>query len=345
MEMVVLAVLLTAGILSAIGLSFSVGALLGFLYYKHYNDGAEQTGERAKPLFRQCFSALFLWLACRLFRYEVKFHGETIRSADGPYIYASHPHGVFPLGTLAFLSKVAELTPCIHRLVFAVPLVRELALWFGCVDVSRECITARIKTHSILIVPGGCREMIRERAVVFDQNTGVRLRIEAGDRLTRHALILAAVGVLSLPLFYALDQWAGFWISCAILLCTAMAELAHYVYQCATPDSGAYVIQDKHREFLRIAFESKTPVVLVLQQGQEQILSTYSLPRLDLLRTWFIEHTGYPLPSLFLGPLPRKLTTHVYEPLLPGKYETAEAFASAYYELARSHYAKLCETM
>ena len=347
MEMVVLAVLLTGGILTAIGLSFCAGALVGFLYYRHYNDGAEQTGARTKPLFRQCFSSLFLWLARRLFGYEVKFHGNLASTErDGrPVIYASHPHGVFPLGTLALLASIPALRPCVHRLVFAVPVARELALWFGCVDVSRECIAAQIKTRPVLIVPGGCREMIRERAVVFDQNTTLRLRIEAGDRLMKHALLLAAAVVLLLPLLVALDQWRVFWLSCSALLCAAAAELAQYVYQCATPDSGAYVIQDKHRGFLRLAFESKTPVVLVLQQGQENILVSYSLPRLDLLRTWFMERTGYPLPSLFLGPLPRKLTTHVYEPLEPSNYETAEAFADEYYKRARERYAKLCETM
>ena len=50
--------------------------------------------------------------------------------------------------------------PCVHRHIFAVPVIRDFALWLGCVDVSKENITWILETRSIYLAPGGCREMI-----------------------------------------------------------------------------------------------------------------------------------------------------------------------------------------
>lgn len=68
----------------------------------------------------------------------------------------------------------------------------------------------------------------------------------------------------------------------------------------------------------------------------------YSLPPLDVVRCWIMQHTGYPLPSLFLGPFPRQLTTHIYEPVLPVNYTSEEDFIKAYYDCVTENYSKLC---
>jgi hypothetical protein len=213
--------------------------------------------------------------------------------------------------------------------------------------VSRDCVISQLSVsqRSVLMVPGGCREMIRERTLVPDERAAMKIRRDASQRLCTHLLILGACSVLSLPFFYALDYPVGFWVVFTALVCASVAEVTHYVYQCATPDSGAYEIQDRHRGFLRLAYEQRVPVVQVLHHGQEEILRSYSLPRLDLLRTWFMERTGYPLPSLFMGPFPRQLTTHMYEPMKPSDYDSPDEFADAYYGLVRERYAKLCNTV
>ena len=113
-------------------------------------------------------------------------------------IFAGHPHGLFAISSLLLVglpsvrpsridshlwkrttesaddddngkqkdtmakpsSHWSNVRPCVHRHLFSIPLLRDLALWLGAIDVSRENITRTLKTHSVYLSPGGCREMI-----------------------------------------------------------------------------------------------------------------------------------------------------------------------------------------
>jgi hypothetical protein len=349
MEIVLLSLLALLGLVSLVGVSFFVGALLGYWYYRHYNDGTESSGKRARPLFRDCATACVLWFARRYFSYAVEDHRPLVVADDDdephPVMYACHPHGLFAVGTLCAAAELRDLTPCVHRLVFAVPLVRELALWFGCVDVSAASIGAQLDAgRSVMLVPGGCREMIRERNPSLDGEQRRTLQRDDRQLLGRTALVVG-ISLLS-TLLYVLDvsDWR-------VLLGTQLAvwgagavQLLYYAHQNAVPEAGPYEIQTRHRGFLKLAYERRVAVVPVLHQGQEQIFRAYSLPRLDLLRAWVMDRVvGYPFPSLFLGPFPRRLRTHLYTPLRPRDYESVEAFTEQYYKTVREHYRLLCE--
>jgi hypothetical protein len=91
-----------------------------------------------------------------------------------------HPHGLFAAGTgltmlplptaLPFLAPTAQPRLAIHWLLFRVPGVRELLLWYGCVEAAWPTITAQLASGTVVgLVPGGVREMAHTR------HDGIRL--------------------------------------------------------------------------------------------------------------------------------------------------------------------------
>jgi Diacylglycerol acyltransferase len=209
---------------------------------------------------------------------------EALTDTEKSAIFAGHPHGLLAISSLLLLfSKDAPLVadsdvrdqasvdwrrvrPCIHRHVFRVPLLRDVALWIGAIDVSRTNIVSMLHGGtSIYLAPGGCREMILDR---------------------------------SLP------------------------------------------IQRQHQGFLRIAFEEKRIVFPVVHMGQERVFLTYTCHWLDRLRGALLGATGYPFPTLFLGPFPSPLTSHVLPPFDPSTFDGIESFIEAYYKCVIGFYAE-----
>jgi len=343
MEIVLLSLLALLGLISLVGVSFFVGALIGYRYYARYNDRAEVTGVRYSRLFRECLSTGILWVARRYFSYSVQYH-DSAAEPYGPVIYAAHPHGLFAIGTLCAAAELDQVVPCIHRLVFAVPLLRELALWFGCVDVSGLGIETQLdNSRSVMLVPGGCREMIREQGVALPDDRRSLERDE--QQLFMRLAVVVGTSVLTTVLAVATSAgWKPLLYTQLVIWITGLAMLLSFVAKNAMHESGVYEIQQRHCGFLVIAYNRKLPVVPVLHQGQEQIFRSYSLPRLDRARAWFMDHIApYPFPSLFLGPFPRRLTTHIYAPLDPHQFCSEKEFIECYYKTVREHYRVLCE--
>lgn len=160
--------------ISFIGLTFVVSFAMGVWYSRYYYDGSELTGSRKWPAFQRCISTLFYPIQRYYFSYEVVYTDDNQSSrymqADKDYtaIFSAHPHGLMAIGSffnvgIPMTSKTNQWTnviPCTHRHVFAIPVLREIALWLGAIDVSKNNIVKKLETHSIYIAAGGCREMI-----------------------------------------------------------------------------------------------------------------------------------------------------------------------------------------
>lgn len=100
-------------------------------------------------------------------------------------------------------------------------------------------------------------------------------------------------------------------------------------------------IQTRHKGFLRMAWQEKCPVFPVIHTGQDEVFHSYTSQRLDKLRACMLDLTGYPFPTFFSLPRPRKLTSYIFEPHDPQYYESEEAFIETYYTALNKQYANL----
>lgn len=175
MELVILVIL---AILSSSSISLLIGFAAGLLYALSYYDRTERTGTRRWLSLQRFLSVnLFGFIKRYYFGYEVIYRGvdkEEVmryqRSNGTTAIFAASPHGLFAIGTFFLVATPDYRTktglhwkhvrPCIHRHVFAVPFLRDIALWLGAIDVSREPIEQMLDSTSVIIAPGGTREMI-----------------------------------------------------------------------------------------------------------------------------------------------------------------------------------------
>ena len=153
------------------------------------------TGKKSWEAFRH---HTFLWGAFeRYFHLNVITQGDIDESA-GPVLMGFHPHGVYPLttfwGTRGPSFRAAfptlEVDVCGASVMFNCPVLREILLWSGGREVSAASIRHCLKQkRSILLVPGGQREMLHSRADPFNityvtKHKGfVRMAIENGVRL------------------------------------------------------------------------------------------------------------------------------------------------------------------
>ena len=153
------------------------------------------TGKKSWDAFRH---HTFLWGA-----FERYFHLNIITQGDideskGPVLMGFHPHGVYPLttfwGTRGPSFRAAfptlEVDVCGASVMFNCPVLREILLWSGGREVSAASIRHCLKQkRSILLVPGGQREMLHSRADPYNityvtKHKGfVRMAIENGVQL------------------------------------------------------------------------------------------------------------------------------------------------------------------
>jgi 1-acyl-sn-glycerol-3-phosphate acyltransferase len=280
MEFILLALLALYFTILLLGTA-ALNLFIATVYSKSYYDKSETNGSRKWPRFQALLTRLTERFQKNRFNYTIVYKGaEDLEERVALYlspkedapraIFAANPHGVVAICTLFNVitpldPKWLNITVCIHQYIFAVPVLRDIALWVGAIDVTRENIIERLKTHSVYILPGGCKEMI----IDFDDP-----------------------------------------------------------------------IQSYHKGFLRIAFEEKKPVFPVLHIGQEDVFPSYSTGWLDRkIRMPVQEFIGYPFPTFFsLFPFKSDLTTYVFEPHLPEKYNDIETFIDDYYIKVKEMY-------
>eukprot|EP01121_Diplochlamys_sp_Union-15-3_P003814 TRINITY_DN13755_c0_g1_i1.p1 TRINITY_DN13755_c0_g1~~TRINITY_DN13755_c0_g1_i1.p1 ORF type:complete len:283 (-),score=42.15 TRINITY_DN13755_c0_g1_i1:15-863(-) len=89
-------------------------------------------------------------------------------------------------------------------------------------------------------------------------------------------------------------------------------------------------IYTKHKGFARLAFEKNSPIIPIFAKGENRVV--IMLNAFNGLKRWFIAKTGYPIPSLFIGPLPTKLTMVIGKPMFPSDYTSLEELHKAFYE-------------
>ena len=153
------------------------------------------TGKKSWEWFRK---QTLLW-SCFERYFQLNIITESaIDEQEGPVIMGFHPHGIYPLTTFwgtrgpsfrAAFPKL-EVDVCGASVMFNCPVLREILLWSGGREVSaasiRHCLHQR---RSILLVPGGQREMLHSRAdrqsltYVTKHKGFVRMAIENGVRL------------------------------------------------------------------------------------------------------------------------------------------------------------------
>ena len=195
-------ILFTVAAIVRIGATVGLGLLLGFalgLWYARvsYYDGSENTGIRKSHRFQTWCADN--WLVTLFRRHYVAHHlahvnadnqcmntvpedyyDKLLAASDAkPVIFAGHPHGLLAIASILTVGlpegerrgttrsrKVADMwrqvVPCVHRHVFAVPLLRDVALAIGAINVDRANMVSALESRSIYVAPGGCREMILE---------------------------------------------------------------------------------------------------------------------------------------------------------------------------------------
>ena len=145
---------------------YLIGWSIGQLYLPSYFDGSELTGLRSSRWFRR----LRLW---RVLHWWTDFKHLSPDIIHGPSLIAVHPHGFLPVSVaLGFVLVGQGDHPIIDdktgkdpliavtRIVFWIPVIRELCLWGGCIVADKESMIGVLLhgRRSLIVVPGGLRE-------------------------------------------------------------------------------------------------------------------------------------------------------------------------------------------
>lgn len=65
-------------------------------------------------------------------------------------IWAVYPHGILPWTAIFFWGlnpAFDDVVPCIHGMMFKIPLIREMAGWMGCTSVDSKDMLNALQTH------------------------------------------------------------------------------------------------------------------------------------------------------------------------------------------------------
>jgi hypothetical protein len=175
-------------------LGFIFGIFFGLLYVPYYYDGSEYNGKRSWTWFRK---NLRLWKLIHAY-FGLKFdYKDEKKLADmmnkGPVMFNMHPHGVWTMsgpygaGTHAGLVNF-EIFMGVTRIVFWIPIYRDLVLWTGGIDASGSTLEAMIKNgKSVGLAPGGVQEIILSNVdkldLYFEHEGFLKLALENGTPL------------------------------------------------------------------------------------------------------------------------------------------------------------------
>jgi len=148
-------------------LAYIIGQLIGRLYYSSYYDNSETTGKRSSRWFRhlRCWRLLKLWFG---FEYlNLSPHHKKLDDND-PLLITVHPHGFIPIGIIVGLVLTdsndhifgRDLLFATTRLVFWIPILREICLWSGGIIADRDVMINILKKEkrSLVLSPGGVGE-------------------------------------------------------------------------------------------------------------------------------------------------------------------------------------------
>lgn len=153
---------------------------LTLLYGLTYFSDAPRTGSRRWGWMRDCRS---LWDGCARYM-DFRILTRPALDPQATYMYGFHPHGIYPFTacwaplTTAWSNAFpgVEMDVCGASVLLAIPFLRDVGMWSGGRDVTREAIAHALSTgRSITIVPGGQAEMRLSRSSEHCGHTDVSL--------------------------------------------------------------------------------------------------------------------------------------------------------------------------
>jgi 2-acylglycerol O-acyltransferase 2 len=140
----------------------------------------------------------WLWRYARSY-YPAEMLVTTPFRRDKPHVIAVHPHGIIGLGVIGNMAHItpersAQMGELDFRILtvginFVLPLWRELILWLGFVDASRDSAAYLLRSgKSVVVVVGGASEALYARPgraeLVLRRRKGfVRLALRTGASL------------------------------------------------------------------------------------------------------------------------------------------------------------------
>lgn len=216
--------LFVVGALVAIFRYFNAGyALLGVVvayYALIFSSNAHNDGGMAalRPYLLPLLSHLGEY-----FGLKEKYEGGL--TEGGKYVFACHPHGIHGFGTGIFMhdgpsSKFYQAFPFLRgkvvglvaRVMFFIPLVRELFLMMGARDASAHVARAILAEHkSLYIIVGGEAESLLSVP-------GVDEVVAAGPRRKGFVKLALGAGAELVPVYM---------VSCVIVSCLLESLLSH----------------------------------------------------------------------------------------------------------------------
>lgn len=133
--------------------------LITFLDFSHKKDG-------------RCSKAIQCWKGWNFVKkyFNAKVTTEVPLDHDQQYIFGMFPHGACTVSHFLVMTDACRMLTSIHKgdrrdlaasILFYIPFVRDLLLFLGCVDASKETAKYNIrKKRSILIYVGGEKEQL-----------------------------------------------------------------------------------------------------------------------------------------------------------------------------------------
>jgi len=162
MELTLLFLFFLLSAVAALGTGYVLGFASALFYGWWYWSRAECVG--TAPAY---WPAARHWADFLLPHHTVKLPEAPL--PPGPLLFACRPHGILVVSAwLTFLTgRLDARRPgpkptllAVHSILFKIPLLRELALALGCIDVGRESILAALSHgYRVAVLPGGVREM------------------------------------------------------------------------------------------------------------------------------------------------------------------------------------------
>lgn len=90
---------------------------------------------------------------------------DIVKTPSTPHLITSHPHGFLCTGILfaAHFRRDSKTVFAVSPWVFAIPVVGWIAQRLGCIPADEDSIRRVLKTHSVILVPGGVPELVTQR--------------------------------------------------------------------------------------------------------------------------------------------------------------------------------------
>jgi hypothetical protein len=132
-------------------------ALVTWAYTRTCYDGSERSGKRYWPSFRRacccipCLRQCYGWRALNV----------PPLPPDKGVLIAVHPHGMLAIGAgMTLLGAEGRTRVAVHTWLLSVPVIRDLILWVGCIEVTPETMgCALARGWTVGVIPGGVREL------------------------------------------------------------------------------------------------------------------------------------------------------------------------------------------